>query len=146
PFGLPYMPSLGLSLLKSGLARRGIAADVRYLGMAFAQEIGYPFYQRMAHGAGGFLGDWIFYPVLYGPPSRAQTERFWQHAFPDRSTRGLAEDFESLQRLVADAQARAVAFVERYLTDIPWAQYEIAGFTTMFQQNLASLAMARRLK
>ena len=28
PFGLPYMPSLGLSLLKAGLATRGIAAEV----------------------------------------------------------------------------------------------------------------------
>lgn len=78
PFGLPYMPSLGLSLLKAGLATRGIAADVRYLGLDFAQIIGYAFYQRLAHGGAGFPGDWIFYPALYGSPTPAQTERFWQ--------------------------------------------------------------------
>jgi hypothetical protein len=78
PFGLPYMPSLGLSLLKAGLATRGIAADVQYLGLDFAQTIGYAFYQRLAHGGAGFPGDWIFYPALYGRPSAAQTQRFWQ--------------------------------------------------------------------
>src|SRR5262249_9124273 len=83
PFGLPSMPSLGLSLLKAGLAVRGIAADVQYLGLRFAHIFGYPLYQRLAHGGGSFLGDWIFYPALYGPPSEAHRERFWQLAFAD---------------------------------------------------------------
>lgn len=146
PFGLPYMPSLGVSLLKAGLVARGIAADVRYFGLLFAQTVGYAFYQRLAHGGGGFLGDWIFYPVLYGPPSAAQSERFWRLAFANRAPRGLAPSFEALQERVAQAQTQAQAFVERCLVEIPWAQYDMVGFTTMFQQNLASLALARRLK
>ncbi len=93
PFGLPYMPSLGLSLLKGGLATWGIAADIRYLGMSFAQTIGYAFYQRMAHSGTEGLGDWLFYRALYGPPSVLQTERFWQLADADQAPSGLAPSF-----------------------------------------------------
>jgi len=147
PFGLPYMPSLGLSLLKAGLAARGIAADVQYLGLRFAHIFGYPLYQRLAHGGGGsFLGDWIFYPALYGPPSEAHSQRFWQLAFADRSPRGLAPSFEALQERIAAAQEQACTFIEQCLHEIPWTQYALVGFTTMFQQNLASLALARRVK
>lgn len=147
PFGLPYMPSLGLSLLKAGLASRGIAADVRYLGLSFADTLGYTFYQRLAHGGGGgFLGDWIFYKALYGAPTAAQVERFWRLAFAHRSPRGLAPSFEALQERVAAAQEQACAFLDYCLQTVPWTQYTMVGFTTMFQQNLASLALARRLK
>ncbi len=146
PFGLPYMPSLGLSLLKSGLARRGIAADVRYLGMSFAQTISYPLYQRLAHGGSGNLGDWIFYRALYGPPSKAQTERFWKLSFPERSPREMAPNFEVLQARIAQAQEQACTFIEETLHEIDWAQYRMVGFTTMFQQNLASLSLAKRIK
>ena len=147
PFGLPYMPSLGLSLLKAGLAARGMAADVRYLGLPFADQLGYTLYQRLAHGGGGgFLGDWIFYRALYGPPSAERTERFWRLAFANGSPRGLAPTFEALQERVAAAQEQACAFIEHCLHAIPWAQYAMVGFTTMFQQNIASLALARRIK
>ena len=146
PFGLPYMPSLGLSLLKAGLATRGIAADIRYLGMTFAQTIGYPFYQRLAHGGSSDLGDWIFYRALYGPPSASQIERFWQLQFADGSPRGMATSFEALQERVAQAQVRACEFIDHCLHEIDWAQYRMVGFTTMFQQNLASLALAGRIK
>ena len=144
PFGLPYMPSLGLSLLKAGLATRGIAAEVRYLGLDFAHVIGYSFYQRLAHGGAGFPGDWIFYPALYGSPSAAQADHFWQltSAAQREDTTGLA----ALQEQVTQAQEQARAFIERCLTEIDWSPYRMVGFTTMFQQNLASLAMAKRIK
>ncbi len=145
-FGLPYMPSLGLSLLKSGLAMRGIAADVRYLGLTFAQIIGYPLYQHIAQGSSGNLGEWLFFQALYGPPSASQTERFWQLAYADRSPRGIAPSFEALQEQAAQIQVQACEFIDHYLHEIDWAQYRIVGFTSMFQQNFASLSLARRIK
>jgi len=146
PFGLPYMPSLGLSLLKSGLAMRGIAADVRYLGLPFAQTIGYPLYQHIAQGSSSNLGEWLFFRALYGPPSASQTERFWQLAYADRSPRGMAPSFAALQKQTAQMQEQACELIDHYLHKIDWARYRIVGFTTMFQQNFASLALARRLK
>ena len=128
PFGLPYMPSLGLSLLKAGLAKRGIAADVCYLGLDFAQTIGYTFYQRLAHGGAGFPGDWIFYPALYGPPSAAQTERFWQLTSAGQSALVSCDGVSrlaTLQQQVAHAQEQAGMFIERCLTEIAWRQYRM---------------------
>ena len=146
PFGLPYMPSLGLSTLKAELAARGLAADIRYLGLDFAQRIGYPFYQRLAHGGSGSLGDWIFYRALYGPPSDTIAERFWHLSFADGSPRGMAPSLEALQERVAHAQVQACEFVEQCLREIDWTSYRMVGFTTMFQQNLASLALAKWIK
>ena len=93
-----------------------------------------------------FFGGLDFLPSSLWPALGAQTERFWQLAFADRSPRGLAPSFEALQERVAVAQEQACAFLDRCLNDIPWAQYDVVGFTTMFQQNLASLALARRVK
>jgi len=40
PFGPVMAPSIGLSLLKSGLARRGIASEIRYFSIRFAELVG----------------------------------------------------------------------------------------------------------
>ncbi|WP_045857733.1 RiPP maturation radical SAM C-methyltransferase [Teredinibacter purpureus] len=146
PFGLPYMPSLGLSLLKSGLRQRHINADLHYLNLEFTQAIGYTFYQRIAHGGASHLGDWIFYRALYGEPSQELTDTFWRLAFPDNKPRNMAADFPSLQDTVATAQFAAEQFVERQLECVNWSQYRIVGFTSMFQQNIAALSLARRIK
>jgi radical SAM superfamily enzyme YgiQ (UPF0313 family) len=58
----------------------------------------------------------------------------------------MAPSFEALQERVAHAQVQACEFVEQCLHEIDWTPYRMVGFTTMFQQNLASLALARRIK
>jgi ribosomal peptide maturation radical SAM protein 1 len=146
PFGLPYMPSLGLSLLKAGLRQNHIDADLHYLNLKFTQHIGYAFYQRIAHGGASHLGDWIFHRALYGEPSQEVIDSFWRLAFPDNKPRNMAADFGSLQDHVATAQLAAELFVERQLDSIDWQQYRIVGFTSMFQQNIAALSLALRIK
>ncbi len=53
---------------------------------------------------------------------------------------------QALKQRVAQTQVQACEFIDRYLHEIDWRQYRIVGFTTMFQQNFASLAMAKRIK
>ena len=48
PFGHAFSPSLALSLLKAGLAARGVPADVRYYALDFAQRIGQHFYSGIS--------------------------------------------------------------------------------------------------
>lgn len=37
-------------------------------------------------------------------------------------------------------------FLEQALVEHQWKQYDIIGFTSVFEQNVASLSMAKRLK
>jgi len=64
PFGPLFAPSLGLSLLKAGLARAGVAARARYFTLDFAERIGEPLYSRVADGGKlpvtALAGEWIF--------------------------------------------------------------------------------------
>ena len=48
PFGHAFSPSLALSLLKSGLTARGVAAEVLYYSLAFAERIGQHFYSGIS--------------------------------------------------------------------------------------------------
>ena len=56
PFANPRWPSLGLGLLKAGLARQGIACDVMYLNLDFAEQIGLDDYLWLADSFGFVLG------------------------------------------------------------------------------------------
>jgi hypothetical protein len=143
PFGLAHMPSLGLSLLKAELAEVGIEADVHYLFLEFANDLGYDFYQKVSQGSASSLGDWIFYPSLWGGPSDKARDIFWSSQFRDGSSRDLEQTFEALQNRVESAQQIASDFIESCGRRFDGSSRAIVGFTTMFQQNIASLALAR---
>ena len=146
PFGLANMPSLALSLLKAGLAKRGISADIMYLSLRFANLVGYRFYQQIAQGDGEFLGEWIFTPAFRQKPlSDSDISSFWQDVFP-RGNASLDQDAINLGRRVHTYQDLALDFVDDCLDSVDWRQYRVVGFTSMFQQNLSSLALARRIK
>src|SRR5579885_2331629 len=129
PFATTGSPSLGLSLLKAALVRDGLPCDVRYLNFDFAKRIEAWRYERICNFIPDLLlGDWIFAASLFGeriPPA----ERY----FP-----------EVLHRLAVRAQVDA--YLDDCLANVPWEDYALVGFTSTFQQNLASLALARLLK
>src|SRR5271156_911810 len=51
PFAVTAWPSLGLSLLRSGLGKRGISSTVYYLNLEFLKMVGHEIYQDLALGA-----------------------------------------------------------------------------------------------
>ena len=112
PFGLAHMPSLGLSLLKAELAGVGVKAEVHYLFLEFAEELGYQLYQKISQGSASSLGDWIFYPSLWGEPAAHATDTFWNSQFPDGSPRDLDQTLSALQLRVEIAQQLAEGFID----------------------------------
>src|SRR5690349_9158323 len=44
------------------------------------------------------------------------------------------------------ARGQVEPFLEECLTAIPWDEHTLVGFTSIFQQNVASLALAARVK
>ena len=143
PFAGLERPAIGISLLKGILARRGIGADIRYPNWDLAEQLGpdtYSFitdWSVVPHEA--LAGEWLFGEALYGPRPDADGR------FVDwlRSHWHMPEP--AIERLL-EARAACTAFVDECLDTIDWAAYRIVGFTSTFEQNLASLALARRVK
>jgi ribosomal peptide maturation radical SAM protein 1 len=87
-----------------------------------------------------FAGDWAFTAALYGEQ-------------PARAARYAAEILQGTWRLPNEAirqvlrvRALTAPFLDHCLAAVPWGDYALVGFTSTFEQNIASLALARRIK
>jgi ribosomal peptide maturation radical SAM protein 1 len=142
PFAALDRPTLGLSLLKAHLREHGVACDVRYPAFAYADFVGVEEYLWLHAGLPytAFAGDWTFTADLYGPSDRRDAEYVSEIL---RATWRL--DDHTIAR-VLHARAYCEPFLEHCLETFDWDAYDVVGFTSTFEQNLASLALARRLK
>ena len=79
------------------------------------------------------------------PSARAPTRTSTAQAYPSLEETGekVGYSFADLCRLRNETLP---AFVERWATEIDWSEYDVVGFTSTFEQNVAALALARRLK
>lgn len=142
PFGALERQALGLSLFKARLEAEGFPCEVRYLTFTFADLIGVEEYcwisNEIPHTA--FAGEWVFTPCLYGPDAYSR----------DYYIREVLQGFwhfneQALERILR-VQAMASRFIEYCLQALPWDDFAVVGFTSTFEQNMASLALARRVK
>ena len=142
PFGALERQALGLSLLKARLVQEGVDCSIRYLTFPFAELIGGEEYcyisTDLPHTA--FVGEWIFTAALYG--QNAHEER--------RYIREVLEntwqlDDESIGRIMR-ARSMVPHFIDHCMATVEWKDYSLVGFTSTFEQNIASLAMAKRIK
>ena len=142
PFGALDRPALGLSLLKPALARRGIECDIRYLNFAFAEMLGADLYRWIGSDLPytAFAGDWTFTDALYGK-SAERTQ-----AYADEILRGGWNLTDNDLGNILAVRRMTEPFLETCMRSIRWSDYAMVGFTSTFEQNLASLAMAKRIK
>ncbi|MGD0997808.1 MAG: RiPP maturation radical SAM C-methyltransferase [Thermoleophilia bacterium] len=142
PFAALERPALGVSLLSAKLASMGVRCDVVYLNMAFARHIGADDYAVMATKLpyDALAGEWVFSACLHGTGSRAG--RDYTHDVL-RGARGLEQDVIDVVERVRE---RTPAFIRETLQAVPWGAYDLVGFTSFSQQNLASLALAKNIR
>lgn len=143
PFYSVKRPAPGISILKAILNRDGIGCDIHYLNLRFAALTDFDTYEKICDYLGddgdALIGEWCFAKALFGRllPDRDDdlpaSNRFGHE--PEYS----AERFRVVRQL-------AVPFLDDCLNDIPWEEYRVVAFTSVFEQNLASLALARRVK
>jgi ribosomal peptide maturation radical SAM protein 1 len=87
-----------------------------------------------------FAGDWIFTEALYGP--RTEEDAAYKKEVLRGQWRMAETDVQRLERM----RARVEPFLQHCLAAVEWRRYSVVGFTSTFEQNIASLALARRLK
>ncbi len=136
-------PALGVSLLKAHLAAIGVGARVEYLNMRFSKVLGEKLYFHISEVTPSELlaGDWVFAHCLT-PATMASADQYlamvqlrFPHAFSGTVIRGLRR-----------ARKLAAPFLDECFARVPWAANDLIGFTSTFGQNVASLALARRIK
>lgn len=144
PFAAFNYPSIGISLLQAELRREAIPCDTYYLNLPFAARIGWKSYWRLGEGSppSSLTGEWLFAADLFGPnPKRDRTyierilKRESAHHFDSRVVRRLLE-----------VRGCVPQFLDDCLDRVPWAKYDLVGFTSSFQQHVAGLALAKRVK
>jgi len=153
PFGPLLSPSLGLSLLQPQVVARGLTCRIEYFTLPFAERIGEALYSRICSEnramSRAFVGEWLFSHALFDW-SREHDERYLTDvllkppAWLGRNTSkppGRADI-----KAILTARDATREFVDRCADRVARVQPRIVGFTSVFQQHLASLALARRIK
>ena len=142
PFASSERPALGVSLLKAHLNRDGSACDVAYLDLDFAETIGREAYERIVDGlpVRALAGEWVFAECLWGSDG-ALPVSYVDDVLRTRWRVGQ-DDIDVVRR----ARDLASGFLKSSLATVPWADYDVVGFSAFAAQNLASLALARLVK
>ncbi|HZJ71550.1 MAG TPA: RiPP maturation radical SAM protein 1, partial [Planctomycetota bacterium] len=144
-------PSIGLTQLKDVTRRaHGERVDVRllYLQHDFARfmqersggrsDLYEIFCGNQMHNTG--LGDWFFRQAAF-PELPDNSREYFTRYYP-----GRAPELERFKTALRDCREGLVDFLDGLIGRYDIAESRIVGFSTMFQQNGATIAMARRLK
>ena len=152
PFGELFSPSMGLSLLKGALNRDGVSSVVRYFGLPFARRIGRALYDLLSSdgqiSARHLAGEWLFARALFDTSADDDT-RYINDILRCRSgwvINDVPPMHPSTIRRLAAARRHVDPFLDQCADEILALQPKMVGFTSVFQQHIASLALARRLK
>lgn len=152
PFGELFSPSMGLSLLKGALNRDAVPSVIRYFGLPFAQRIGRSLYFDLSTddriSARQLAGEWLFANALFDR-TPDDDERYIDDILRGRSgwvINDAAPLHHATIRRIADARRHVEPFLADCVEEILTLRPRLVGFTTVFQQHVASLALARRLK
>lgn len=135
PFVSLSRPSLGISLLKARLAEEGIECHLGYANLLFAEQVGLEAYDLIDNklSLALFPGDWLFSQFAFGQHLDLKGYTATLRANCDEQ-----ENFDVVMKLRDDIGPFLKTCLERW----DFQGYEVIGFTTTFQQNLASLVLA----
>ena len=145
PFANLSMPSLALTQLQAVVRKTlpGRAqAGVHYLHHDFAHYLGLAAYDELisfAHHPTG-LADWLFRPAAF-PAEPDNADDYFQRYYPSHAPQNRA-----VRELVLEKRAGVVAHFEAMIDHYELDRADLVGFTSMFSQNVAVLAMARLIK
>lgn len=143
PFASVRYPSAALSQLKALLHERGIPCDVAYLNVLFHAFSNLPnIYEGIADLI--MVGERVFGEVLFGGQwslsSLGEMEAIDSPLLPDqRHRKGIRDGLAAFSAL-------AGPFARKCLESLPLHRYDVIGFTSVYSQQVASLALARLIK
>jgi hypothetical protein len=146
---MPFMdidrPSIQLGLLKAITRTHGFPVRTLHANLDFAARIGAETYGRLAQHRGRMIGDWLFSVDAFrdkAPDPRAEL----LDEFADELTHLGGTRTERRGLLLSIRDQEVPAYLDALVDEGPWGDTRVVGFSSTFQQNAASFALARRLK
>lgn len=148
PVLYPGIPTLGPSILAPACRRIGVSARVHYANLKFAAHFGFEVCARIA-ASRTLVGEAIFLGAAF--PERAESmqrilELLAQDAEADAKLRQLIRLASPTEDQVAQCVAEIPEFIARTAARLVEEGPKIIGFSTMVQQTMASIAIAREIK
>lgn len=144
PIARVEFPSLALTqldaLLKAQCGGR-VETTICYANQDFAARVGVEINQTIADmSMNNGVGEWFFRAAAF-PEQPDNASAYFQRFYPhgDAATRRLRAEILARRADIDD-------FLDDVIARYRLAEARIVGFTSMFSQNVASIALARRLK
>ncbi len=142
PFSYAKYPSIQLGTLSTLLKANGIPVDCHHLNVRFAHLIGVELHESICEKRGLF-GEWLFSSLLFRDnPKRVEYPQVFKPVFEQIAQ----ESGKPIGYFEEMATRIAPQFLTWALRSIDWGQYKLVGFTSTFDQNVASLTMAKLIK
>lgn len=147
PFASSRRPSLQLGLLKGLAERAGWKARTLHLNLDFAALVGRESYELLCQHRGVQVSDWIFASAAFGEsapdPHGLLVESLSAVVLEEFVRLGVAKPRQWLMRL---RDTLVPAYLAAATQAVLATGAQVVGFTSTFQQNTASMALARHLK
>lgn len=145
PFALPTRPSLQLGLLAAISRSHGFPSETLHLNLDLASTIGVERFHHLACTRNPMIGDWLFSVEAFGAaapdPEGVMLEQLGPVA--GETLQLMAMSADDLRRVRDEV---VPAYLDQLMAANDWSRFSAIGFTSTFQQNVASFALARRIK
>ncbi len=155
PFSPLLKPSIGLSLLQACLRDSGRTCKILYCALPFGRIVGSEDYRQVSEGKAyrrALAGEWVFAETLHG--DKVSREAYLTEALSNealtRNRCALSSEFRPVEDTFVDKLLwmadRAPRFVHDCLREVCRLRPRIVGFSSTFQQHVASLALAKKIR
>jgi len=142
PFTTITYPPIAICLLKACLEKENITCDTRFFNLDFASMMDIDTYESICNEQNGdlFFGERLFASEVYNENSLCPDAGYVEFL----KKKCPASDFYIKNYPLI--LSRIKDFLDYCIESINWDDYYLVGFTTMFEQNMPSLALAKRIK
>ena len=142
------LPSLSLTQLQTVVGEAHgdrVSTSIHYVNHEFARYLagdapGTELYDQLCANQHTGLPDWLFRQVAF-PELADNAAAYFRRYYP-----GKAPDVAALKDALLARRDGIAGFLDALIEREGLHEADIVGFTTMFAQNVASIAMARRIK
>ncbi|MCZ6513342.1 MAG: RiPP maturation radical SAM C-methyltransferase [Nitrospinae bacterium] len=142
PFGFHVYPSIQLGTLSTLLKTHGHEVKSFYLNLHFAHQIDMEVYNKLCEER-FLIGEWLFSHMLFGESkgNKEYAEHFKSHL------QSISQTINRPLSFLNDVKVKMVPeFLHWAVESINWGNYEVVGFTSTFNQNIASVTLAKLIK
>src|SRR5215212_7424147 len=146
PFASLQMPSIALTQLKSVLEEKldnQVSVEVHYLNLDFALEWGLELYEAVTgsmESQNSGLGEWLFRHVAF-PQVEDNPDAYFRRYYPYRTPQ-----MEKMKQIILEMRKSVGPCLENMIRKYQLDRAHLVGFTSMFAQNTACFALAKKLK